>query len=207
MGLNELCLSCLCHFSLLMDQICTSRLQFLDTPESCHSKRFHCSLFNLCFTVALYVLHTKVSPHSSPSVVVLQEVLSAVIIIKLLSCCRLPERCSKSLWLFAPQILSTMVVRKANDTQKQSYTNPLCSVQFWLSFWWCFELPSFFCAINSMSCSKQSFQILVPIDMPTSHNRIVIWIIVDLPSSVNQSGQFSSDLWHQHSIFGQKTPA
>lgn len=68
------------------------------------------------------MLHTKVSPHSSPSVVVLQEVLSAVIIIKLLSCCRLPERCSKSLWLFAPQILSTMVVRKANNTQKQSYT-------------------------------------------------------------------------------------
>ncbi|XP_028290291.1 unhealthy ribosome biogenesis protein 2 homolog [Gouania willdenowi] len=38
-----------------------------------------------------------------------REVLSAVIIIRLLSCCQLPESCSKALWLIAPQMLSAMV--------------------------------------------------------------------------------------------------
>lgn len=56
--------------------------------------------------------------HSTPSFTVLQEVLSAVIITKLLSCCQLPETCSKALWLIAPQIISAMVVRK-------THTHPL----------------------------------------------------------------------------------
>ncbi|KAI3377795.1 hypothetical protein L3Q82_008937, partial [Scortum barcoo] len=38
-----------------------------------------------------------------------REVLSAVIIIQLLSCCQLPEPCSKALWLIAPEIISAMV--------------------------------------------------------------------------------------------------
>ncbi|XP_061621900.1 unhealthy ribosome biogenesis protein 2 homolog [Phyllopteryx taeniolatus] len=38
-----------------------------------------------------------------------KEVLAVVIIVKLLSCCQLPEPCSKALWFLAPQILSAMV--------------------------------------------------------------------------------------------------
>lgn len=47
---------------------------------------------------------------------VLQEVLSAVITVELLSSCPLPETCSKALWLFAPQIISAMVVGKKTNT-------------------------------------------------------------------------------------------
>ncbi|KAJ3593217.1 hypothetical protein NHX12_005553 [Muraenolepis orangiensis] len=38
-----------------------------------------------------------------------KEVLSAITITKLLSCCPLPEACSRALWLIAPQIISSMV--------------------------------------------------------------------------------------------------
>ncbi|XP_028433309.1 unhealthy ribosome biogenesis protein 2 homolog isoform X1 [Perca flavescens] len=51
-----------------------------------------------------------------------REVLSAVIIIKLLSCCRLPELCSKALWLIAPQIISAMVFLVKSSTQDVSLT-------------------------------------------------------------------------------------
>lgn len=53
-----------------------------------------------------------------------REVLSAVIIIKLLSCCRLPETCSKALWLIAPQITSAMVALVRNSSQHVSLTLP-----------------------------------------------------------------------------------
>lgn len=51
----------------------------------------------------------------------LQEALSAVITIKLLSCCQLPETCSRALWLIAPQIISAVVVRKPN-THTRTHT-------------------------------------------------------------------------------------
>lgn len=38
-----------------------------------------------------------------------REVLSTVILIKLLFCCPLPETCFNALWIFAPQILSSMM--------------------------------------------------------------------------------------------------
>ncbi|XP_077569619.1 unhealthy ribosome biogenesis protein 2 homolog [Stigmatopora nigra] len=38
-----------------------------------------------------------------------KEVLAAVILVKLLSFCQLPEDCCKALWFFVPQILSAMV--------------------------------------------------------------------------------------------------
>jgi len=41
-----------------------------------------------------------------------QEVLSAVTTTKLLSCCALPEACSRALWLIVPQIMSSLVVRR-----------------------------------------------------------------------------------------------
>ncbi|KAK1891520.1 Unhealthy ribosome biogenesis protein 2 like [Dissostichus eleginoides] len=53
-----------------------------------------------------------------------REVLSAVIIIKLLSCCQLPEPCSKALWLIAPQIISAMVFLVKSSTQDISLTVP-----------------------------------------------------------------------------------
>ncbi|KAK5873807.1 hypothetical protein PBY51_018812 [Eleginops maclovinus] len=53
-----------------------------------------------------------------------REVLSAVIIIKLLSCCQLPEPCSKALWLIAPQIVSAMVFLVKASTQDVSLTVP-----------------------------------------------------------------------------------
>ncbi|KAK5915139.1 hypothetical protein CesoFtcFv8_000762 [Champsocephalus esox] len=53
-----------------------------------------------------------------------REVLSAVIIIKLLSCCQLPEPCSKALWLIAPQIISAMVFLVKSSTQDVSLTVP-----------------------------------------------------------------------------------
>ncbi|XP_028258009.1 unhealthy ribosome biogenesis protein 2 homolog [Parambassis ranga] len=46
-----------------------------------------------------------------------REVLSAVIIIRLLSCCQLPETCSKALWLIAPQIISAMVFLLRSSSQ------------------------------------------------------------------------------------------
>ncbi|XP_010730626.2 unhealthy ribosome biogenesis protein 2 homolog [Larimichthys crocea] len=53
-----------------------------------------------------------------------REVLSAVIIIKLLSCCQLPEPCSKALWLIAPQIISAMVFLVRSSSQDVSLTLP-----------------------------------------------------------------------------------
>ncbi|KAM4592472.1 unhealthy ribosome biogenesis protein 2 homolog isoform 1-T2 [Odontesthes bonariensis] len=53
-----------------------------------------------------------------------KEVLSAVIIIKLLSCCSLPETCSKALWLTAPQIISAMVPFIRSSSQDVSLTLP-----------------------------------------------------------------------------------
>ncbi|XP_029283982.1 LOW QUALITY PROTEIN: unhealthy ribosome biogenesis protein 2 homolog [Cottoperca gobio] len=53
-----------------------------------------------------------------------REVLSAVIIIKLLSCCQLPEPCAKALWLIAPQITSAMVFLVKSSTQDVSLTLP-----------------------------------------------------------------------------------
>lgn len=114
MGLNQLPVSC------------QSSNGYNFAPLACNFRdtlkvfSFVVVVFYCCL---LYSAHIKVSPHSSLSIVVLQEVLSAAIIIKLLSCCQLPERCSKGLWLFAPQIISTMVVRKANTTRNQTYTN------------------------------------------------------------------------------------
>ncbi|XP_029903077.1 unhealthy ribosome biogenesis protein 2 homolog isoform X2 [Myripristis murdjan] len=53
-----------------------------------------------------------------------REVLSAVIIVKLLSCCHLPEPCSKALWLIAPQLLSAMVFLVRSSSQDVSLTLP-----------------------------------------------------------------------------------
>lgn len=53
-----------------------------------------------------------------------REVLSAVIIIKLLSCCQLPDPCSKVLWLIAPQIISAMVFLVRLSGQDISLTLP-----------------------------------------------------------------------------------
>ncbi|XP_034728165.1 unhealthy ribosome biogenesis protein 2 homolog [Etheostoma cragini] len=52
-----------------------------------------------------------------------REVLSAVIIIKLLSCCQLPELCAKALWLIAPQIISAMVFLVKSSSQDISLTH------------------------------------------------------------------------------------
>ncbi|XP_019751420.1 unhealthy ribosome biogenesis protein 2 homolog [Hippocampus comes] len=49
-----------------------------------------------------------------------KEVLAVVIIAKLLSCCQLPEPCSKALWLVAPQILSAMVFLVRSSSQVTS---------------------------------------------------------------------------------------
>ncbi|XP_040896586.1 unhealthy ribosome biogenesis protein 2 homolog [Toxotes jaculatrix] len=54
-----------------------------------------------------------------------REVLSAVTIVKLLSCCQLPESCSKALWLIAPQIISVMVFLVRSSGQDISLTLPL----------------------------------------------------------------------------------
>ncbi|KAM9860653.1 unhealthy ribosome biogenesis protein 2 homolog [Aulostomus maculatus] len=51
-----------------------------------------------------------------------REVLSAVIIIKLLSCCQLPEPCTKALWLIAPQLISAMVGLVRSSSQDISLT-------------------------------------------------------------------------------------
>uniref|UniRef100_UPI0037E9C682 unhealthy ribosome biogenesis protein 2 homolog n=1 Tax=Semicossyphus pulcher TaxID=241346 RepID=UPI0037E9C682 len=53
-----------------------------------------------------------------------REVLSAVISTKLLSCCQLPEPCSKALWLIAPQIISAMVFLVRSSSQDVSLTLP-----------------------------------------------------------------------------------
>lgn len=53
-----------------------------------------------------------------------REVLSAIIIIKLLSCCQLPDPCSKALWLIAPQIISAMVFLVRSSSQDVSLTLP-----------------------------------------------------------------------------------
>nr|XP_054588610.1 unhealthy ribosome biogenesis protein 2 homolog isoform X1 [Nothobranchius furzeri] len=53
-----------------------------------------------------------------------REVLSAVIAVKLLSSCQLPEPCSKALWLTAPQILSAMVFLVRSSSQDASLTLP-----------------------------------------------------------------------------------
>ncbi|KAM4602644.1 unhealthy ribosome biogenesis protein 2 homolog [Polymixia lowei] len=54
-----------------------------------------------------------------------REVLSAVTITKLLSCCQLPEPCSRALWLIAPQIISAMVFLVRSTSQDLSMTRPL----------------------------------------------------------------------------------
>ncbi|XP_061670322.1 unhealthy ribosome biogenesis protein 2 homolog [Syngnathoides biaculeatus] len=46
-----------------------------------------------------------------------KEVLAGVIIVKLLSCCQLPEPSSKALWFLAPQILSAMVFLVRSSSQ------------------------------------------------------------------------------------------
>ncbi|KAM3625700.1 uncharacterized protein V6R79_016315 [Siganus canaliculatus] len=51
-------------------------------------------------------------------------VLSAVIMVKQLSCCQLPEPCSKALWLFVPQIISAMVFLVKSSSQDTSLTLP-----------------------------------------------------------------------------------
>ncbi|XP_015241954.1 PREDICTED: unhealthy ribosome biogenesis protein 2 homolog [Cyprinodon variegatus] len=53
-----------------------------------------------------------------------KEVLSAVITVKLLSSCLLPETCSKALWLIAPQIISAMVFLVRSSSQDLSLTLP-----------------------------------------------------------------------------------
>ncbi|CAN9506952.1 unnamed protein product [Ophioblennius macclurei] len=53
-----------------------------------------------------------------------RDVLSAVIIIKLLSCCQLPETCAEVLWLIAPQIISAMVSLVKFSSQDVSLTLP-----------------------------------------------------------------------------------
>lgn len=45
-----------------------------------------------------------------------QDVLSAVIMVKLLSSCPLPESCSRTFWLLAPQIISALTVRHTPAT-------------------------------------------------------------------------------------------
>ncbi|XP_040008297.1 unhealthy ribosome biogenesis protein 2 homolog [Xiphias gladius] len=53
-----------------------------------------------------------------------REVLSAVTIVKLLSCCQFPEPCSKALWLIAPQIISAIVFLVRSSAQDVSLTLP-----------------------------------------------------------------------------------
>ncbi|KAK5611854.1 hypothetical protein CRENBAI_008691 [Crenichthys baileyi] len=53
-----------------------------------------------------------------------KEVLSAVITVKLLSSCQLPESCSKALWLIAPQIISAMGFLVRSSSQDPSLTLP-----------------------------------------------------------------------------------
>ncbi|XP_053722403.1 unhealthy ribosome biogenesis protein 2 homolog [Synchiropus splendidus] len=53
-----------------------------------------------------------------------REVLSAIIIIKGLSCCVLPDDCSRALWHVAPQILSATVYLVTSSSQELSLTLP-----------------------------------------------------------------------------------
>ncbi|CAG5854130.1 unnamed protein product [Menidia menidia] len=53
-----------------------------------------------------------------------KEVLSAAVVTKLLSCCQLPETCSKALWLIAPQIISAIVLILRSSSQDVSLTLP-----------------------------------------------------------------------------------
>ncbi|MEQ2262544.1 hypothetical protein XENORESO_015002 [Xenotaenia resolanae] len=53
-----------------------------------------------------------------------KEVLSAVITVKLLSSCQLPESCSKALWLIAPQIISAMGFLVRSSSLDPSLTLP-----------------------------------------------------------------------------------
>ncbi|KAK7913367.1 hypothetical protein WMY93_013578 [Mugilogobius chulae] len=53
-----------------------------------------------------------------------KEVLSTVILIKLLFCCPLPEACFNALWLIAPQILSTMMFLVKSSSQDVSLNLP-----------------------------------------------------------------------------------
>uniref|UniRef100_A0A3Q2QHZ9 URB2 ribosome biogenesis homolog n=1 Tax=Fundulus heteroclitus TaxID=8078 RepID=A0A3Q2QHZ9_FUNHE len=53
-----------------------------------------------------------------------KEVLSAVVMVELLSSCQLPEACSKALWLIAPQIISAMVFLVRTSSQDLSLTLP-----------------------------------------------------------------------------------
>ncbi|XP_037306073.2 unhealthy ribosome biogenesis protein 2 homolog [Pungitius pungitius] len=53
-----------------------------------------------------------------------REVLPAAIITELLSCCQLPEPCTKALWLIAPQIISAMVFLVKSSAQDVSLTLP-----------------------------------------------------------------------------------
>ncbi|XP_069030220.1 unhealthy ribosome biogenesis protein 2 homolog [Embiotoca jacksoni] len=53
-----------------------------------------------------------------------REVLSAVTIVKLLSCCQIPDTCSKALWLIASQIISAMVSLVRTSSEDVSLTLP-----------------------------------------------------------------------------------
>ncbi|KAM3877151.1 unhealthy ribosome biogenesis protein 2 homolog [Diretmus argenteus] len=53
-----------------------------------------------------------------------REVRAAVIVIKLLSCCHLPEPCSRALWHIAPQVISAMVFLVRSSSQDLSLTLP-----------------------------------------------------------------------------------
>ncbi|XP_061601407.1 unhealthy ribosome biogenesis protein 2 homolog [Cololabis saira] len=65
-----------------------------------------------------------------------REVLSAVITVKLLSCCQLPEGCSKALWFMTPQIISAMVSLVRSSSQDSSlsltFTVPTVTSMTWL---------------------------------------------------------------------------
>ncbi|XP_061881914.1 unhealthy ribosome biogenesis protein 2 homolog [Entelurus aequoreus] len=50
-------------------------------------------------------------------------VLASATIVKLLSCCKLPQHCSEALWFFAPQILSALVFLVRSSSQDLSLTS------------------------------------------------------------------------------------
>lgn len=53
-----------------------------------------------------------------------REVLSAIIIMKLLLCCPLPEPCSNAMWLIAPKIISAMMFLVKTSSQDASLNLP-----------------------------------------------------------------------------------
>ncbi|XP_061735666.1 unhealthy ribosome biogenesis protein 2 homolog [Nerophis ophidion] len=52
-----------------------------------------------------------------------QRVLASATIVKLLSCCKLPQHYSEALWFFAPQILSALVFLVRSSSQELSLTS------------------------------------------------------------------------------------